>query len=54
MLKLLHAAVDVLKLLHAAAAAARVHLEHGNRLHDLGVERLGLLEQVEQLGVVHF
>mmetsp|Transcript_15759 Transcript_15759/g.33532 ORF Transcript_15759/g.33532 Transcript_15759/m.33532 type:complete len:289 (-) Transcript_15759:1073-1939(-) len=30
-----------------------MHLQHGQRLDDLGVERVGRLEQVEQLAVVH-
>mmetsp|Transcript_1781 Transcript_1781/g.5778 ORF Transcript_1781/g.5778 Transcript_1781/m.5778 type:complete len:376 (+) Transcript_1781:625-1752(+) len=40
-------AVDVL------ASHIGVHLQHRERLHDLGIERIGRLEQVEQLAVVH-
>eukprot|EP00965_Chrysotila_dentata_P212498 6187080-Pleurochrysis_carterae.AAC.2 len=34
-------------------AGVGMHLQHGQRLDDLGVERVGRLEQVEQLAVVH-
>jgi len=41
------------RLLGLAIALGGVHLEHGDGLHDLGVEGLWRLEQVKQLAVVH-